>query len=120
VLVIARMLLRRDWAAWCAFAVVGFLLAWVSAIGPGWVADLYAIATAALIVGTLHRFGYMGLVVMGATGSILSAAPITLDPSRWYFWYAVPPLVFVLGLAIWGFANVMGKQSLVPVDALDG
>lgn len=120
VLVIARMLLRRDWAAWCAFAVVGFLLAWVSAIGPGWVADLYAIATAALIVGTLYRFGYMGLVVMGATGSILSAAPITLDPSRWYFWYAAPPLVFVLGLTIWGFVNVMGKQSLVPVDALDG
>ncbi len=120
VLVIARMLLRRDWAAWCATAVLYFLLGLATNPGPVSMILPYALCVAALIVGTLYRFGYMGIVVMGATSVALNSAPFTLDPSRWYFWYSVPALVFVLGLAIWGFLNVLGRQSLVPIDALDG
>ena len=51
--------------------------------------------------------------------ALLERSPLTLDPSRWYFWRGAPVVAIVLALAILGFMNVLGKQSLLPVDAMD-
>jgi len=49
----------------------------------------------------------------------LTNAPLTLDPSRWYFWQGAFVVALVLGLALWGFRNVLGKQTLLPAGALE-
>jgi hypothetical protein len=49
----------------------------------------------------------------------LSNAPLTLDASRWYFWQGAFAVALVLGLALWGFRNVLGKQTLLPAGALE-
>ena len=40
--------------------------------------------------------------------------------SRWYASRQWVVLVFVVALALWGFRNVLGKQSAFPAGALDG
>ncbi len=122
-LVIARMVFRRNWAAWSVLVV--FMLADASQTGQetgsnSWGALLVLYLGVALMLGTLHRFGLLGLIVMTAVGSALHAAPLTLDPSRWYFWRGAPAVIFVLALAVLGFLNVLGKQSLLPEDAIEG
>ena len=74
----------------------------------------------ALMLGTLHRFGLLGLIVMTAVQTALTSAPLTLAPSRWYFWRGAPAVIFVLALTVLGFLNVLGKQSLLPEDAIEG
>ena len=68
----------------------------------------------------VHRFGLLSLIVMNAVAAALLSAPLTLDPSRWYFWRGAPAVIFVLALAVLGFLNVLGKQSLLPEDAIEG
>ena len=51
---------------------------------------------------------------------VLVSVPLSLDPGRWFFWRGVPAVVVLFALAVVGFLNVLGKQSLVPVDAMDG
>jgi len=81
---------------------------------------LDAVVTATLLLVVLRQFGLLALVIHIAVGGIILAAPLTLDPSRWYFWNGAPAVGIVLGLAILGFLNVLGKQTLLPAGAMDG
>jgi hypothetical protein len=81
---------------------------------------LFVLLHVALFLGVLYRFGLLAFVVMFVVRDAIQEAPITLDPSRWYFWRGAPVVAVVFGLAIWGFMNVLGKQSLLPADAMDG
>ena len=54
-----------------------------------------------------------------ATMMILNTAPLTRDPSRWYFWRGWSVVLIVLALAFWGFMNVLGRQPAFPAGALD-
>lgn len=121
VLVVARMALRRDWAAWCALATFSLLsFIPVSAGGSFWPHVASAALATALLLTVLRRFGLLALVITFVVWFNLERAPLTLDPSRWYFWRGAPAVAIGLALAILGFMNVLGKQSLVPVDAMDG
>jgi hypothetical protein len=42
-----------------------------------------------------------------------------LDASRWYFWQGAFVVALVLGLALRGFRNVLGKQTLLPAGAVE-
>ena len=121
ILVVARMALRRDWAAWCALATFSLLsFIPVQAGGSLWLHLASAAFATTLLLTVLHRFGLLALVIAFVGWFNLERAPLTLDPSRWYFWRGAPAVAIVLALAIWGFMNVLGKQSLVPADAMDG
>lgn len=71
------------------------------------------------MLGVLRRFGLLALVITLVVQANLQPAPVTLDPSRWYCWRGAPVVAIVLALAVLGFMNVLGKQSLLPVDAMD-
>jgi hypothetical protein len=45
---------------------------------------------------------------------------LTLNMSRWYAWREWVFVAMVVGLTLWGFRNVLGKQSAFPAGALDG
>lgn len=122
-LVIARMVFRRTWAAWSVlvvFYLAAAFLDWRNIGSNSWMDLLRACLQIALLLGMLHRFGLLGLIVMNAVAGALVTAPLTLDPSRWYFWHGAPAVVFVLALAVLGFLNVLGTQSLLPEDAIAG
>jgi serine/threonine-protein kinase len=127
-LVLARLIVRRDWAAWW---VLGLFVVISGTLGGGNAADLVrntvsiwaflpvAVVSAVLVMGVFRRFGLLALAIVLSVNSMLLDAPLTLDPTDWYFWRGVWVMVIVLALAAWGFANVLGKQSLIPVEALD-
>jgi hypothetical protein len=46
--------------------------------------------------------------------------PWTFDLTKWFAWRQGLTIVFLMGLALWGFRNVLGKQSAFPASALDG
>lgn len=122
-LVIARMVFRRNWAAWSVLAVFMLGLSFAEQFlgrSVSWVALLLPWLQVALMLWTLHRFGLLGAIVMRAVSFALIMAPLTLDPSRWYFWRGAPAVVFVLVLAVPGFLNVLGTQSLLPEEAMEG
>jgi len=50
----------------------------------------------------------------------LTWAPLTLDVSRWYAWRSWFVVTLVIGLAVWGFRNVLGKQSAFAAVSLEG
>jgi hypothetical protein len=72
-----------------------------------------------VVAAMLYRFGLLALVISLSVSFALTNAPLTLDPSRWYFWQGAFVVALVLGLAIWGFRNVLGKQALLPAGALE-
>ncbi len=71
------------------------------------------------LAALLYRFGLLALVIGLSVSFALNDAPLTLDASRWYFWQGAFVVALVLGLAIWGFRNVLGKQTLLPAGALE-
>jgi len=73
----------------------------------------------ALVTAVLYRFGLLAQVIGFSVFFALTNAPLTLDASRWYFWQGAFVVALVLGLTLWGFRNVLGKQTLLPAGALE-
>ena len=119
-LVVGRLLFRRDWAAWLAIVILSIplYLPTIEGLPPA-----AAIVEAALwglgIAAMLSRFGLLAQVIGISVSSAHNNAPLTLDTSRWYVWQGAFVVALVLGLAIWGFRNVLGKQMLLPAGALE-
>ena len=120
VLVVGRLLFRRDWAAWLAIVILSIPLHLPTIEGlPPAAAIVEAALWGLVVAAMLYRFGLLALVISLSVSFALTNAPLTLDPSRWYFWQGAFVVALVLGLAIWGFRNVLGKQALLPAGALE-
>jgi len=120
VLVVGRLLFRRDWAAWLALVILTITV-YLPAFGglPPAVAMVEAALLGLVATAMLYRFGLLAQVIGISVFSALNNAPLTLDASRWYVWQGAFVVALVLGLAIWGFRNVLGKQTLLPAGALE-
>jgi serine/threonine-protein kinase len=126
VLLVLRLVLRRGGLAWMAFV----LLAWFSEYGGARAyrpteihpAVQFAVAGvfAVLLVWVLWKHGALALAATFFVSGLLARAPWTLDLSRWYAWRQFFVLALVAAIAVWGFRNVLGKQSALPAAALDG
>jgi serine/threonine-protein kinase len=130
-LVLVRLVAGRDWVAWWTLGVFTFVagLQWMNSIDPGFgdpaaQAGLFlvimALLRAIVSVEVFRRFGLLASVVTWAVHGILVSAPVTLDATRWYFWRGGWAVALVLALAAWGFVSVLGRQSLLPDEVLDG
>lgn len=117
---LGRIVFRRDWAAWLLLWIALSLLNFVGAILslPRSVALPEAFAIGAISTALLYRFGLLSFVIAAMVAGVLTNSPLTLDSTRWYFWRGAWPVAIVLGLTVWGFRNVLGKQSLLP-DGLE-
>jgi hypothetical protein len=40
--------------------------------------------------------------------------PWTLDGAKWFAWRPGLTVLIVMALAVWGFRNVLGRQSAFP------
>jgi len=125
VLLVARLTLRHDFAAWSAWLLVGFgMHAWESLYSQPWAGAapagplILAAATSAGVVAVMAKEGLLAGAAFYTVWVALDMTPLTQDPS-WYAWRTGVVVALIAGLAVWGFLNVLGRQSAFPAGALD-
>jgi serine/threonine-protein kinase len=105
VLVLFRILLRRQWIA---VAIVFLVITAAQGAGTsatfGWVAGLSsAVVISALFLFVLVRFGLLAMVFFSGFGNALAAFPIVLGSSTWYSGYSLTYLLAWIALVVYGF-----------------
>ena len=126
ILLILRLVLRRKSLAWVGFLLLGVAFGYFQArsyrpttIHPG-ALIIFGFVFAALIIWVLWKHGALALGTLVFVSNLELLAPWTLDLSRWYAWRQFVVMALVVAIAVWGFRNVLGKQSAFPSGALDG
>ncbi len=126
VLLVARLVVRHDHAAWAVLLVVWFgLMAWVVVFNKPWAsaAPLGSLITAAVLavafVAVFARHGLLAAAVFLTVMEALLTTPVTADATRWYAWRTGVVVALVVALAWWGFRNVLGRQPAFPPGSLD-
>jgi len=119
VLLILRVLVRRDAAAWIALGLLWTLIslpAWnISAIQ--WVS--LAVAAACFVLAI--RVGLVAAVAAALIMNLLAVCtPLTLDFSRWYAWRTGVVAALLLAIAVWGFRAVMGRRRILSAAMFEG
>jgi len=118
-LLLIRLLVRRDFLAWIG---LGVLLCASSITSPnttpiGWIA---------LVLGSVSFVLAARVGVVAAAMSftvydfLVASTPLTLDFSRWYAWRTEVVAVLVLAMAVWGFRAAMGRRKILSAAMLEG
>ena len=110
-LLMFRVVLRRQWLANLAFLTLNAVLAAIGGPAPTGMPVLAVIVAAGSIV-LLTRFGILALVV-GILFSQWAYLPITMDPAAWYFPWSVVTMLAFAAVAIYGFFVSLGGQRLL-------
>jgi hypothetical protein len=87
---------------------------------PGALQVAQAIIVGVLGVAFLRRYGLLAFAVTITAWRAVGITPWTFDLTKWIAARQGLTIVFLMGLALWGFKNVLGKQSALPAGALDG
>ena len=117
-MVACRFVLRSDRATFAAAALVVALNAFFP-IPP----LAFQVTQAALIglasVVVARRFGVLALTAGFVGNIVLRSTPWTFDLAKWFAWRPILSVLLIIGLALWGFRNVLGRQSPFPKLRLD-
>jgi serine/threonine protein kinase len=108
-LFVLRVLLRGQWRAAIAFAVVFMVL---NALGNDhpWLGALLGLLYFGSAAFGVLRWGLVSFVSGAFVLSVLMDAPTTLDTSAWYFGYMLLIFGMAVGVASWGFyVSVAGR-----------
>jgi hypothetical protein len=118
VLVLLRILLRRQWLAAAVFLLIGAI---TSATGAGnpYINLLYAAVLAGIITFTLIRFGLLAAVVSQFLSTLLLGFPLTFDFSVWYAVNSLFSLAIVVVLAIYGFYVSLAGRPIFREEMLE-
>jgi hypothetical protein len=116
-----RVLLRNQWAAALAFALMFTLLNALGNEDKPWLGAamgfLYFGSGAVVVL----RWGLLSFAVAHFVSSTLMSLPTTFDLSAWYFGNMVLLLALVIALAAWGFYTSLGgrvwNDSLIEQSA---
>ena len=121
VLLMARLVFKREWAAWSAtIAVVLGVSFWAVLLIEPWVesAPLGAFIAVAIYTATaaflLARHGLLACAVFMVINTAFINTPVTYDVTRWYAARTLLPVGLAMGFAVWGFRNVLGRQAAFP------
>jgi serine/threonine protein kinase len=112
-----RVLLRNQWLAAAAFALIFAAANLTSASHP-----LLHAAEALLVVGgfafVVLRWGVLALAITLLVANLPGSAPITAHSSAWYFPSVVFMLACVVALAAWAFRTAIAGRRLWKTDLL--
>jgi len=115
-LVLLRLLVRNTAVAmvlWCL--LVGSPLNWMS-LTHAWV---FGVVRSLLLLFALWRGGLLSLVVTLFVMFSLLEVPLTLDLSAWYAARAVPVLLVLVGLSLYGFKTALAGKPVFGRELLD-
>jgi hypothetical protein len=119
VLMLLRVLLRRQWLAAAAFLLFNVLTA-PEGVPHFWMAFILDILGSVLIAATLLRFGgLLPTIVQGFVAQTLQNFTLTTDFSVWYASTVVLALVVVLALTAYAFHTAVAGRPLFKAGFLD-
>ncbi len=114
-LLILRLLLRKQWLAAGALAIV-LTAIFGSELGSKGENPAISFSVAAIItsiaVFALIRFGLLAATAFAFCFPLIDGLPITTDPSAWYLWTPAIAILAVLGLAVYGFNTSLAGRPL--------
>ena len=105
-----RLLLRNQWAAGVAFALLFSLLNAFENLPV-----LNTIASFLILFGfafVLLRWGLLAMAVCSVVSQSVGNIPITTHGSAWYFANSAFVIVCVLALVAWAFRTAVGGQKV--------
>ena len=117
-LLLLRIVLRRNWLAYLGFVVLGVLIKYP---GSGLVyLDLTFVLTIMLVgLFMLVRFGLLTLIVSTGITSVLESAAITPNLSAWYSGDMLVMISVVALVAIYAVRTSLGGNTLFRPGVLD-
>lgn len=117
-LFLLRTLLRRPWLAAGAYVLMFAAMGALAQPSHQGIHLPFAILIHGLSLFTLLRFGLTASVTAAVGSRILSAFPLTLDFSAWYFGASLMAMLSILALAAYGFHTTLAGRPLVKDDLL--
>ena len=112
ILFVLRLVLRRDWLAAVAFALLMTLPGLFS--GGELLLVPLGFAVVLLLAMALVRWGLLAFAVCLLVNSLEPAAPLLAAPGCWVPWQGWLGTAVVAALAAYGFKVALGKQRLLP------
>ena len=117
-LVLLRVVLRREWLAAAAFVVLVVVM--IGTLGANYpvLAAVHGLVVATVVYTTLVRFGLVATAMIVFFTAIDDWSPLTLDLSTWYADSTIAALLLVAAVAAYGFHVSLGGRKLLG-DRLD-
>ena len=78
-------------------------------------ATICGVATVVLF----RRFGLLALTIGLAVNYVVRQTPVEIYLSKWFVWRPGLTCALVIGLVVWVFINVLGRQPVVAAPDLD-
>jgi len=116
-LFVLYVVLRRRVLAMVGLAIVIAVVINGRGEAPG--VELAFGALMAVLGVTLIRFGLLSGVAAAFVDVVITASPITLDPSAWYFGRSLGVLIALLAITVYGFYTSLGGKPLFVAPALE-
>ncbi len=115
---VLRLVLRNQWLAGVAFALIFTALAAVSKhLGPLELAVQFL--ALAITAAVLVRLGFLAMTAYMFANVVVGSAPVTLEPAAWYFGYPLVMLAIVIALAVWALRTATAGQRWWNASLLD-
>ena len=117
-LILARLILRRNWAAVVAISIIVgtlFVLESLSVSTQGsWIlwSAIGVLIWLGLTLSTLVYFGLLATIVAFYFFGILGSSPFTLDMSAWYAPGSLIHIAVLVALPVYGFIIALGGKRL--------
>ena len=116
-LLVARVIMRRDWLAVTVGAVC---LGMVVLAADNIVFAVTAALLCSLVVyGFLFRFGLLSVAVALFFYFVLRRWPLTLDVSQWFVWRSVFAMSLLVAIAVYAFLTINVGRSYFAESDLD-
>jgi len=116
VLVLLRVLLRKQWAA--VVTVLFFpALGIIGSRDPGLAVSVLVFASMALFL--LIRFGLLALVANYVLWYLLTNFPLTIEASAWYAGISLVGILLMAAIAFYGFYNSLGGRPVFGSAVLE-
>ena len=118
-LMLLRLLLRKQWAAATALVVLFLLPEVLFATNPAITVPLYLLGVAGGVF-VLIRFGFLAYLSLNVFHNLLYEKPCTWDLSAWYAGRFLVPASVAIALAIYAFRIALAGRPVFRSNLFEG